>query len=454
MDAVSCKPQVGSQETAFKSRKRRHISSVAELFIMGKNQRFHNPDIYYIENAKSLLVKAVEQQRITQRDKELISEFIDENTAISQLSAIRRYKLTVTLIKNRYYLPEYSACTIGDIYSAIGKIKDAKKENGDPKYSAHTISDMIREVKRFSRWLSTNNYSEISLSKIEKIKVPRGPSITVTPDKILTEEEIVKIIEACNTTRDRALMSVLYEGGFRIGEIGNLTWGDIVFNEWNVTARTSEKTGKERFVPLISSRPYLSQWKEDYPLPITPDAFVFLTTNTHKPLHYEGLLKQIRVITTRAGITKYIKPHVFRHSRITHLIKNGMPESHVKMMMWGDVNSDMLRNYLHLEPKEIAARLAEMNGIKSTETAEEEKKKKRVTPQQCKICATLNSPTAMYCSNCGTPLGEEGKSRLQSIEGRVRDRMLEDPEFMLMLAVSMKKLDEEKLQTIKGSGNE
>lgn len=454
MDAVSCKPQVGLQETAFKSRKRRHISSVAELFIMGKNQRFHNSDIYYIENAKSLLVKAVEQQRITQRDKELISEFIDENTAISQLSAIRRYKLTVTLIKNRYYLPEYSACTIGDIYSAIGKIKIARKEDGDLKYSAHTISDMIREVKRFSRWLSTNNYIDADISKIENIKVPRGPAITVTPDKILTEEEIVKIIDACNTTRDRALISVLYEGGFRIGEIGNLTWGDVEFNEWNVTARTSEKTGKERFVPLISSRPYLSQWKEDYPLPITPDAFVFLTTNTHKPLHYEGLLKQIRIITTRAGITKYIKPHVFRHSRITHLIKNGMPESHVKMMMWGDVNSDMLKHYLHLEPKEIAIRLAEIGGVRTAETKEKEDAKKKVTPQQCKTCATLNSPTAMYCSNCGTPLGEEGLTRIKNIQERVREEMIGDPQFMMMLAVAMKKLEGEKIQTTTGSGNE
>lgn len=42
---------------------------------------------------------------------------------------------------------------------------------------------------------------------------------------LLTEEDVSTMINACSTSRDLALISVLYEGGFRIGELDNLTWG-------------------------------------------------------------------------------------------------------------------------------------------------------------------------------------------------------------------------------------
>ena len=32
------------------------------------------------------------------------------------------------------------------------------------------------------------------------------------------------MIDACRTSRDRAILMTLYEGGFRIGEIGEMKW--------------------------------------------------------------------------------------------------------------------------------------------------------------------------------------------------------------------------------------
>ncbi|MDP3397179.1 MAG: tyrosine-type recombinase/integrase [Methanoregula sp.] len=42
-----------------------------------------------------------------------------------------------------------------------------------------------------------------------------------------------------------------------------------------------------------------------------------------------------------AGITKHVTPHLFRHSRITHIRNDGVQESVIKMMMWGTVNTTM-----------------------------------------------------------------------------------------------------------------
>ena len=39
------------------------------------------------------------------------------------------------------------------------------------------------------------------------------------------------MIDACQTSRDRALIAMLYDGGFRLKELATLSWGDVKFDE-------------------------------------------------------------------------------------------------------------------------------------------------------------------------------------------------------------------------------
>lgn len=410
---------------------------------MSKNQRFHCSDTFYLEHTSGLLTKAVERGAITEQERELIEEFIGELVATSHISPTRRYKLVGTIIRNHAYHPEYTKCRIGDVYQAIGQIESERKQDGTPRYTKNSCADMIQMIKRFFVWLVENGYSDINLAKLNKIKVPKAGDTPITAEMLLTEEDVITMINACSTSRDRALISVLYEGGFRIGELGNLTWGDVVFTDWNVTATTAEKTGKRRYVPLIASRSYLAQWKNDYPLPITPDAFVFLTTTTKKPLQYQGLVKQIRIIATRSGITKYIKPHIFRHSRVTHLIQKGMSESTVKLMMWGDVSTNMMKVYQHLTNKDVECSIAELNGIIPPDTRDPQDNRRKMKPIQCPRCAVVNSPTLKFCGNCGAPLVPGEVETVENMEGEIRRMMSSDPTFMTEMFTVMQKLAKE-----------
>lgn len=407
---------------------------------MGTNQRFHNPDNYYLEHIKKLLDDNIKSGRINTTDRRLIEEFISEIVAISQISPTRRYKLVGIIIRNREYLPPYADCSISDVYTAIDRIKTGTKADGTPRYTKNSVTDLIQIMKRFFIWMCENGYSDMNLQKLTKIKVPLFDKNTVTAEMILTEDEVKRIIEAATTTRDRALLSVLYEGGFRIGEIGHMKWSDVKFTNWNVTVNTSEKTGKPRYVPLVAARAYLAQWKNDYPLPITDDSFVFLTTTTKKPLQYAGLTKQIRVMAERAGIKKYIKPHLFRHSRITHLLQQGMQESKIKLLMWGDVNTDMLKVYQHLTNEDIDSEVARLNGIELEEKDSLGRRKKGMQPLQCQRCATINSPAMKYCGNCGAPLAESEVLTTEVMENEIVKYMTENPAFMGELALIMQDL--------------
>jgi integrase/recombinase XerD len=187
----------------------------------------------------------------------------------------------------------------------------------------------------------------------------------------------------------------------RIGDIGNLQWGQVKFFDEHATISTSFKTGKARTIPLFNSRGYLTAWKNEYPGISAPDTFVFVKSDG-EPYSYAGIVKGIRKAATSAGIEKSITPHIFRHSRITHLIKEGWKESIIKKMCWGSVESDMFKVYLHLCDDDITEEASEMLGIKRRGRPTGESK--RLEPIQCRKCGTVNPFSHSFCAACGAPL--------------------------------------------------
>jgi len=64
------------------------------------------------------------------------------------------------------------------------------------------------------------------------------------PDDILTEHETSAMIDVAENLRDRAIIAMLYEGGFRVGEIGSLIKvRDIDFDRYGAIAVVRGKTG-------------------------------------------------------------------------------------------------------------------------------------------------------------------------------------------------------------------
>ena len=56
---------------------------------------------------------------------------------------------------------------------------------------------------------------------------------------------------------DKALIAMLYEGGFRISELGTMTLKDVSFDRYGVLAMVNGKTGMRR-ERLIWSMPYVA----------------------------------------------------------------------------------------------------------------------------------------------------------------------------------------------------
>lgn len=136
---------------------------------------------------------------------------------------------------------------------------------------------------------------------------------------------------------------------------------------------------------LLWSREYLPQWRHDYPGKPEGDNLGFLNKRK-KPITNAEVIVQLRKICERAGITIHVTPHLFRHSKITHLINEGVSDSVIKMMMWGSVHTDMFKTYAHLTGKDIDYELKRLYGI----TIEKKKRKPQDMSEMSKYHATCS----------------------------------------------------------------
>jgi hypothetical protein len=171
----------------------------------------------------------------------------------------------------------------------------------------------------------------------------------------------------------------------------------------------------------------LKEWQRDSKVFNNPYVFI---TNRNEPPTYEMLYRQIRRLAKRAGITKHVHPHIFRHSRITHLLQQGMNESAVKMMMWGSINSDMFQAYAHLTGSDVDKAVLELHGIMQKKTKE---KDHSLEARECPRCHAIAGPTQRFCGVCAAPLTDEALAILEATKARAH----EDPIY----ASLMEKLD-------------
>lgn len=354
---------------------------------------------------------ALAEGRLTDDDATLLEAFITEQQASRGLTTVRINKLIYLLVNWRRFLGPYRTNTILDLYAGINRLKGGINQRGKP-FKQNTLHDHIVLLKRFYLWLIENEISTVPIKKVKAIKAPDVDRNTKLPEHMLTPEEIRGLIKAAANSRDRALVAMLYESGCRIGEIGRLTWERVTFDAHGAVLTVEDtKCHKTRHVRLVMSLPYLAAWRNDFPFEPKGRALVFIT-NRKTPFQYATTLKILTNLAARAGLTKHVTPHLFRHSRITHLITQGVNESVIKLMMWGNLSTDMFGTYAHLTGRDIDREILGHYGV----TVAAEAADTSLEPRECPGCHTINAPTARYCTTCHRALTGESIATIEEME--------------------------------------
>src|SRR5262249_26322514 len=139
------------------------------------------------------------------------------------------------------------------------------------------------------------------------------------------------------------------------------------------TLEVNGKTGV-RSPLIVSSAPFLAQWLNNHPFKSVPDAPLWVRERCQQsnPLCYQGLAKIIRDSFTRAGITKRVYPHLFRHSRATYVLASGlMTEAQAKAYFGWSPNTEQLATYAHLLASDANSAILRENNLIAKQEARE-----------------------------------------------------------------------------------
>jgi len=297
------------------------------------------------------------------------------------------------------------------------------------KYAEHTKYDFKVVLKMFYRWLLGNDEDFPSLIKWLKPKIRNKKS--KLPEELITEEEVLKLVNAADNLRDKAMVLILYESGCRIGELLGLKMKNISFDKYGAVLRVEGKTGSRR-VRIISSVSALSTWINNYANSENPEAPLWppIATNHHyreTPIEHASFYRVLDNLAKKAGVRKKVYPHLFRHSRATALATK-LTEAQMKEHFGWVQESEMAATYVHLSGRDVDDALLKLHGMKTDENKQEDKIKVR----ECLRCKENNSPIAKFCIRCGTPMDEKFISRVEeerSNSDNLMNRLMENAEF-------------------------
>jgi len=291
--------------------------------------------------------------RLAKADKAVAREWLDERLtngtthrrAAKLLTDLRQY----TLILKK----PFTKATIDDF-------KRARKALLESDRSEWTRHDYLHIARMFYRFLKKEEHpkGEEYLKPVPPRRMKRDTSQIFSPD------EVEKLIDCALQVRFKAFISVVWEAGLRIEEALGLTLRDVVKEPTGFRLHVDGKTGRRQ--PLILDKngwlgkrlDETNGWSQDY--------FVFSKNGVEIPA-YTSYWKMLKEIGVRAKITKPLRAHLLRHSRITYCANNGWSESDLDVYFGWVQGSDMPKTYIHRDARTVDKRVIQEEQNKALE---------------------------------------------------------------------------------------
>ena len=303
-------------------------------------------------------------------------------------------------------------------------------------------------LKKFYKWFEKGKYKE----NVDWIKYDSNPNRKMKPDYIISQDQVDILIRACDNARDKAIISLLFDSGIRIGELITLRIRDVIWDTYGMKIMVSGKTGVRNVRVIGDSVGYVKAWLNVHPDTFKDDAWLFCgighdpksNDKTAQIMSHSQIYASFNRIKKRA--IKYgfpentrINPHKFRHNVATRLAPK-VSESILEKNMGWTLSSRMTRVYLHLNDETVDEAILKANGIVKEQKVHNERR-----ARLCMSCKTLNPSANSYCLQCGMPLDYEELEKMQSREEHVSetigDIVSPDQKAMLLNLPKEAKLD-------------
>jgi integrase/recombinase XerD len=191
-----------------------------------------------------------------------------------------------------------------------------------------------------------------------------GPKLSRKLPDTLSYDEINQLINVIDLstpegTRNKAMLETLYSCGLRVSELVNLKISNLFLEVEFI--KVLGKGNKERLIPIGSDAiKYINIYRSTVrnQIAIKPGSEDYLFLNRRGNLLSRVMVFMIiKELAAKAGITKSISPHTFRHSFATHLVEGGADLRAVQEML-GHESITTTEIYTHLDREYLRETIA------------------------------------------------------------------------------------------------
>ena len=233
------------------------------------------------------------------------------------------------------------------------------KKTGEP-LGLKTCYSSMRAIQLFFARLQSEGFLKTNPASSIKFPYPKGE--TEHKRQILTQSEIKELYNHAINYQEKAILSLAYGCGLRVGELVGCNMADIKFRE-RVLVVPKGKGNKRRVVPLSSGvindlsdyffkeRNKLTKgrdYKKNEPAFMLHSRGGRMQKGT-----YNKRLKALIIRTGNEAIEqKQITIHNLRHSIATHLLEQGVPVERVREFL-GHSQLETTQVYTHINRKHL-----------------------------------------------------------------------------------------------------
>lgn len=201
------------------------------------------------------------------------------------------------------------------------------------KYSESAQNQLVNAIKFY--------YEQVLGLPKEYYNIQRPKKSTSLPN-VFSKQEVKQLLEYPKNIKHRAILTIMYSGGLRIGEVVNLRIVDIRSEEGYIFIKGAK--GKKDRRTLLSNklltilRNYVKEDKPSYWL------FEGLSGDQYSKRSIQSIFRRA---IKETGLNPWATTHTLRHSFATHLLQQGVNLRQIQNLL-GHSSSKTTEIYTHI----------------------------------------------------------------------------------------------------------
>ncbi len=232
-----------------------------------------------------------------------------------------------------------------------------------------------KHLQQFIEWIAESNLSANSQTRIisgirafykylliedvindDPTTFMKRPKLERKIPEVLSVEEVQQILEIVDLSttygvRNRAMLETLYACGLRVTELISLQLSNLFLDVGFI--KVIGKNDRERIVPIGEEaikhiQLYIKGVRQNFRKIEKKYEDILFLNHRGRQLTRVMIFKIVKDATKKAGLTKTVSPHTFRHSFATHLVEGGADLRAIQDML-GHESITTTEIYTHMD---------------------------------------------------------------------------------------------------------